>query len=939
MNKNGVKIASINGAEVVKLNNGKWGEIKNNCVISNSLLLDKLQEIGLNINKKGSTKDIINVKFDYGYKSAIAKEFDCNVENLRNELAQLKLANKWIKEQIYINKIFYGYEDFDTEQIELIKTNKINNKDIIMLKKEIERSEKFYNENIIGKENLREQLYKEGFDLEVERQENKETIKETIHYVFWFRTAGKAKNGADYFIREELHNTIDKWQRMGIELPEKDAKLVEMEVYKSLVSSAITDYIKFNPRTEILVVNDLDCYTELQDVISVYRADNGDSKAKHTKKKCKNTIWDGMALIQGGEGFRGLRHHMYKTGAFCSDFQQYFKEQLGEDYNDYKVTDRYGRELLLKDVRMITTENAMKWEKFLGNTKEAFEQWCTYVEENECKFGICKENHISKYGSKQRMSYQMLNSLPISKEEVAKIFTETGDFVDALKNNPILYIEHLKRTANTTNNNMLLADLVETYPTFYNSKYYRNNKAKSINAYVNTLKEGKLLATGDNETIVGNPMLLLDYVLGRLDNNITDGVITDYIDKTLPNANSCYCRRFKNGDEIGAFRSPHNSPNNILYFVNNRPDVCVMDKYFSNLGNNVIVANMLYTDIQDRGNGLDEDTDFLYCTTNKTIVEACKKAQEYPTIVNNFKPSKKTYNNTPVDLAKVDNGLQASQKAIGTSSNVAQLFLSQYWNLYEAKISAQTMIDNVAILSVLAQVAVDSAKRAYEVGDLSSNALNKEIARLRKELPSSAKPTFWQYTSSAFENKEIEKKLKNNNKDKWNKLTDKEKKLLVKEEKVSMIEELVDYNCPINFALKEIDNINGAKRGSSLVDNINFVRMELKDKKAENRKQADKIQGLIETLEKVGSFINVNGDMEEEEADKYYNIIYNETIEEIKKLKIKQETMVLLLQRAFNTNNKNVKSNKDFVTKMLNVLYNNNRDVFISCFKDYTEEK
>ena len=34
----------------------------------------------------------------------------------------------------------------------------------------------------------------------------------------------------------------------------------------------------------------------------------------------------------------------------------------------------------------------------------------------------------------------------------------------------------------------------------------------------------------------------------------------------------CYTARFKNGEPLAGFRSPHNSPNNIVYLENTYPE-------------------------------------------------------------------------------------------------------------------------------------------------------------------------------------------------------------------------------------------------------------------------------------------------------------------------------------------------------------------------------
>ena len=811
MIKNGLKIANINASEILKINNGRYGEIKYNCVIPNSLLLDKLKELGLQYNKVGTTKQIVNVCFDYGYKELDYndnieaykntkknnKKCNSDINKFNNRLDELKdrlkkynkdilsvqnemcNADEKTKNRLYkkicnkeknMNKI---KKEINELELSLSILNNINND----YNNELDTLVEKINNSSLSSEELRNKLYTEGFSLNTYKTvKGKVVFDKKIDYVFWFRTAGKARRGADYFIDKKLFNKINKWQCMGIKLPKTNCKKVEMEVYKSLVSSAIEGYYECDP-DNILVLNDLDCYSELQDVIKVYRDEvTGYSCAKHTKSKCKNTIWDGMALIQtenGSTGFRGLRHHFYKTGAFIGDFQKYFKKFYGENYKNAIIKDKYGREIKVSTIKMITTENAMKWEKLIDPDLNAFNIWATYVRENGSKFGICKRDHKSKYQNKQRMSYQMINTLPLDEGDIKKIFNDTKEYVEGLKNDNEFLNKHFITTKSINNLNEFLVDVYNINNDFGNSYLYKEAKKREINSYKESLKQGKILTEGDNETIVGNPMLLLKYATGQLDEYIKDGVISNYIDETLPNKNSCYCRRFKNKVKLGAFRSPHNSCNNIMVFENNISDE--MNEYFYCLGDNVIVVNFLYNDLQDRGNGLDTDTDFVLTTDNETIVKACVKAQEYPTIVNDFKLSKKTYNDTMEDLAIIDNGLKASQKAIGTSSNVAQLCLSQYWDLlheanmikytknwYESeyiKVNAKTILDNVCILSVLAQVAVDSSKRSFEVGDLSDNAVNKEIERIRKQLPNLAKPIFWQYTSPTFSYKEIEKKL------------------------------------------------------------------------------------------------------------------------------------------------------------------------------------
>ena len=74
---------------------------------------------------------------------------------------------------------------------------------------------------------------------------------------------------------------------------------------------------------------------------------------------------------------------------------------------------------------------------------------------------------------------------------------------------------------------------------------------------------------------------------------------------------------------------------------------------------------------------------------------------------------KKRYDYSLENYANIDNGLAAAQGAIGESSNLAQLCLTYTYNFTgELKEKYEGF---VAILSVLAQVAIDNAKRKYDI--------------------------------------------------------------------------------------------------------------------------------------------------------------------------------------------------------------------------------
>ena len=351
---------------------------------------------------------------------------------------------------------------------------------------------------------------------------------------------------------------------------------------------------------------------------SVINPDTGKKEAKLvTKKKCvvhreqtdvKNTLWDGMALIQPStlpgwtNGMALLRNHFCKACAFKADIQQFFKDYCDEhniDYDTYEIIDMFGHKHLAKNIKMITTDNMCKYLKFsdlIGGSKAAaYEYWCNRVRADGCVWGIVKTDHPSKLGEQQQLGYQHLNSLPCTKDEIFKITETSVKYVESLKFDNIKFVEYLRCNANYVNIYDMLADLYEWNPEIGNSRFFRNTKSKIINDYVSRLKKGKITVYGDNLTVCGNPYALLLYSVGEDWNSDPtlkpeDGVI------------QVYTTRFEDGEYLCGIRNPHNSPNNLGYFKNVRHPL--MEKYLR-FSQNIMAVNCICTDIESRMNGED----------------------------------------------------------------------------------------------------------------------------------------------------------------------------------------------------------------------------------------------------------------------------------------------------------------------------------------------
>lgn len=552
----GVRIKILEAASLYEVNTGVRDFLDyNTSMLDNSLFLDFLKDNGMKIINDASSKDIVCVAFSYGTRSfeEELKHIDKLLESADSKEREDKL--KQIKDKVLQNKHKY------------IKKNKAE---------------------------LREEFYKNGCNITYITKKANGEIKrtETIHYRMLYRSTGKAKKGSCMFIRDSLYRKAKKFLQMGIKIPNTNTPIVELSAYMPLVTSTIIDKIKIAPEN-ILIIKDIESYFKTN-VVSVEVDENKHLIAKYINDyNVANVLFDGQALIdcsifpKWGNGYVLLRHHFCKMAAFKSNIQQFFKDYFKDDYENAKVVDMFGNVHIAKDIKLITTDNAMKWLK-LGVD---YSYWCDRVRENGSYFGVVKTAHKSKLGEVQRMSYQMVNTLNIDKmAEVTKVSVE---YIQSLKNNDEVFLDYLRKNVNFVNDFDVLVALVEQNPKFIKSEYFKDRRKQIIKKYVRKFRLGRIIQNGENLTIVGSPYaMLLSSVGESIDKDDTFTKEAGCI--------QCYTKRFKDGEYLAEFRSPFNARNNMGYLHNIYSKN--IQKYFD-LGCECIAINMIGTDFQARNNG------------------------------------------------------------------------------------------------------------------------------------------------------------------------------------------------------------------------------------------------------------------------------------------------------------------------------------------------
>lgn len=654
MGKYGLKIKNYEAGSIYEYNLGvrDYYQTKD-AMLTNSLFLDFLMENGLDTYKDKFTRDVICIEFGYNGSS---------YKKARNKIAKKLKEAENNNDDSRISSLQYALDKTD------------------------ERKDNYVEKH---KHDIRKDFYVNGVDIHyISKNKNGDIMKhEVIHYKMLYRTAGKAKKGSCMFINEKLYDAAIDFLRMGIKMSYNNAPIVEIGAYSSLITSTIVGKVEIDPKN-ILILNDVDIpfYT---DVISVETNKHNQCIAKELPNyKLKNTLFDGQALIDSsifpdwGDGYILLRHHFCKMASFNTNIQLFFKDYFGENYETATVTDMFGVEHYAKDIKLITTDNAMKWLKF----GVSYEYWCERVNMNGNMFGIVKTAHKSKLGDVQRMSYQMVNALDES--IMPNVVAKSKGYIESLKRDNNVFLDFLRDNANFSNDYEVLVALCEQDPDFVRSSYFRDRKKNIIKSYVLEFKNGRVIQDADNLVIVGSPYAMLLHSVG-------ENVEKDDTFCQEKGTIQCFTNRFADGEYLAEFRSPFNSKNNMGYLHNVYHEK--FNRYFD-FGEQIIAINMIRTDFQDRNNGSDQDSDSIYTTNQKDIVNCARYCyNNYSTIVNNVPKEKNVYTDELLNYAIIDSNLQEANRAIGESSNLAQ-----FNQVYACTFDDKKYKDYTCILSVVA---------------------------------------------------------------------------------------------------------------------------------------------------------------------------------------------------------------------------------------------
>lgn len=850
------------------------------------------QRLKKGFETKGREKWVYKGALDYSLEALKIEELDSKTFYVRDKKQYTNsVVNVTFKYAIGKKK----YEFLITDKFYKFKKNckRIKCNNIVRYK---------YMQTPMSTKKLRRELYTNGFKM------NGKT------YVRFKRSGGSSRVGKCLFIRKDLYKQIMKWSYMGLEYKEKEKMdLASMEAYIALTTSSIIDTINIDPKG-ILLIKDYESVFEDTVMATEYDDKTKSLITKPKKAKISNSIWDGESLldksifIENGYGDKGFllgRNRFFKSACFNTDIQGFFR-----DNNITNISQLNGITLAkdIKDIKMITTPSSIKFLKMAKEHKmfkvngeydkiKAFEYWCENVEN---VFGIVKyEKPPHNMHEMVNCHYQLLNTLPLSKNDVRELLGQTLDYIKLLKDDLEVFKYHIgiridnvneldeSSDIDFTDSNGLIYELLNINDDFARTKIFRKFKDNLLTSFKDNIRKGHILVNGNYSVLCGNAYEMLLYSINKFDGEANLGI------DEVHNWSMDYDK------ELLGSRSPHVTMGNVWVCKNVSNEK--LDKYFCN-SKYIIHVNAINNNLLQILSGADYDSDTVMITDNNILVRSGKKIYGRFLVPNDFIPKKKVSRTNTIE-DKTDLDIKTSKNLIGWIINLSQILNSIYWHNINNGISVEGLYELISQLDILSCIEIDKAKKEsivdsfkeiknimeskwIEKGVISRNKIKREVV---------CRPYFFKYVGEG-----------------------KDYKFVRKDTPMDFLQEILDEEIP------------NAKKGKC---ELNFLDLLINESNSKIRSsRVTKILDKVNVLNnEINSLFKIN--LTRENRLRHMMIKKQQVVKEISKMKVDSNTIMGVFKRINNENkNRYGRLNKSGLL-LLNVIYNSHRQAFIELLK------
>ena len=636
---------------------------------------------------------------------------------------------------------------------------------------------------------LRKELYSKGFTVQYIENNKIEKIK-YVRYKRSASAAkaGKCLFIREDFFDDmmkwtQLYDEQQKYGDLSID-PKNDKEIINQpaawESYIALSLSGIEGSIEI-PLDSVLIVKDETSEFSTKAIVATKTEDRS-LKMEEKNYTIKNTIWDGEGLLDESvfkeygyenNGMLLLRNKFLKSCVFNTKLQKWFNDnnitsikQLNKNF--------FTNAKRIEDIKLVMTYSSFKLLKFADKIEDLFKekpkksapdyldkmimlssskantfsfmpsikQDCVSQEDvyklitewwyDYCgkKFGVVKHDKSPKFmfGKMVQANYQLLNTLPLTYDDVKKLYEPALDFLDNVGNVEYarLFLKMNVREKDqvedeyeeddvdslTSFKTELMLELLKRTDEVKKTRMFNEFKEDIRDSLKKKYRKSKILIDGTYATLFSNGYALLKYLICK------EGEFNINSFKPAIKPGEIMCTRFEDGEELLCERNPHITMGNLYRARNIHSEVY---KEYFNLTPNIVCVNSINEDIMNRLNGADFDSDTMLITNNKILVDAADK------IINRFKvptydlkPAKKKLN-----LCDLDDAI--SNNSIGIIVNLSQRLNSIYWDVYNKNPNDQRLDElykQICKLAVLSNLEIDKAKRDY---DVDSNKVMNEV--------------------------------------------------------------------------------------------------------------------------------------------------------------------------------------------------------------------
>lgn len=742
------------------------------------------------------------------------------------------------------------------------KTKTLNNKEFTDIFINVSFDKDIYtienNKKVVTKDKkqIRDELYKQGFTWK-----NKQ-------YVYFGRGAGSARVGQCLFIQKKHYKEALALQMVGMKLKKNEGcDLASISAYRFLINSTMISSFNLQPH-EILIVEDIQTPV-FKTMASTTRDIEGRLITQTEEIEMSNCSTDGESLgdislfERAGykdNGFMLLRNHWFKSCCFNVNLKQWYR-----DNNIKTVVDMFGVQHDAKDIKLVITPNSLKFLKMsykFESKKACYDYWL----DNLLNFGVVKVDHAGKYSTHTNLTYQILNSLPLSREEILKLAQNDLDHIDNLTKD----IDYFKENMDLFGINKILGINSD----FQFTKEFKEFRREQVKNLKNELKNGRIhLKDTFYSTLFANPIEFLQQASNM---EVTP----------LMQPREVYNPYYEDGTELSTFRNPHIASGNVLVVKNTYYKE--LEKYVNN-GTLVTIINVFENDFLERLQGADMDSDVFLTTPNEIVLNASKQCISIPTPVNKIEGVKLERRNNIEDQITLDQSLHSD--FIGKICNKAQLLNSYYSHRMSnnaSKEELEVIYNAISQLSSLSQVAIDLAKKSFDNIDF-----NKELRK---------------FNSLEFEGKPI---LERHETTTLSTTFDGVKTLMIPKTTSTVIypqfmkdtskstqgRVFESLNTPMDYLYEAVDSIKKARK-SRTVELKSLLKAKRFCNGKRNQRHEQKILKIIENYKNELKYIKANY---KENSGRLARELYLNIITEIQNIEPSEYTLCAVVEKTNNT--------------------------------------